>query len=99
MPVISYSAAKDAGKQLSELLQKVDDPIVAALDGRWGAAENPVAEIVVLVEAGDVAALKTHPIKPYSSSPKAIARYRDLAVMAIEAGSDNQSIWIFPATG
>jgi hypothetical protein len=64
-----------------------------------GAAENPVAEIVVLVEAGDVAALKTHPIKPYSSSPKAIARYRDLAVMAIEAGSDNQSIWIFPATG
>jgi hypothetical protein len=87
-----YSAAKDAGKRLSELLEKVDDPIVAALDGRLGGAENPVAEIVALVEAGDMATLKAHLIKPYSSSPKAIARYRDLAVMAIEAGSSNQSI-------
>jgi hypothetical protein len=47
---------------------------------------------VKLAEAGDVAALKTIEIKTYSSSPKAMARYRDLAVMAIEAGGDNRSI-------
>jgi hypothetical protein len=44
-----------------------------------------LAEIVKLVEAGNVAALKAIEIKAYSSSPKAMARYRDLAVMAIEA--------------
>lgn len=44
-----------------------------------------LAEIVKLVEAGDVAALRAIEIKPYSSSPKAMARYRDLAVQAIEA--------------
>jgi hypothetical protein len=44
-----------------------------------------LAEIVRLVEAGDVAALKAVEIKTYSSSPKAIARYRDLAVQALEA--------------
>lgn len=44
-----------------------------------------LAEIVALVEAGNVAALKSFPINPYSSSPKAMARYRDLAVQAIEA--------------
>lgn len=44
-----------------------------------------LAEIVALVEAGDVAALKAFPINPYSSSPKAMARYRDLAIVAIEA--------------
>jgi hypothetical protein len=44
-----------------------------------------LAEIVKMVEAGDVAALKAIEIKPYSSSPKAMARYRDLAVQAIEA--------------
>lgn len=44
-----------------------------------------LAEVVRLVEAGDVAALKAVEIKTYSSSPKAIARYRDLAVQALEA--------------
>jgi hypothetical protein len=44
-----------------------------------------LAEIVALAEAGDIAALKAIEIKSYSSSPKAMARYRDLAVMAIEA--------------
>lgn len=44
-----------------------------------------LAEIVKLVEAGNVAALKALEIKPYSSSPKALDRYRNLAVQAIEA--------------
>lgn len=44
-----------------------------------------LAQLVALVEAGDAAGLKTIEIKPYSSSPKAMVRYRDLAVVAIEA--------------
>lgn len=43
------------------------------------------AEIVALAEAGDIAALKAWEHKPYSSSQKSLARYRDLAVMALEA--------------
>jgi hypothetical protein len=46
-----------------------------------------LAEIVKLVEAGDIAALKAIEIKTYSSSPKAMARYRDLAVTALEIRS------------
>lgn len=44
-----------------------------------------LAEIVALAEAGDVAALKAFSINPYSSSPKALDRYRNLAVAALEA--------------
>lgn len=44
-----------------------------------------LAEIVALVEAGDVAGLKAMVINPVSSSPKAMAKYRDLAVIALEA--------------
>jgi hypothetical protein len=36
-----------------------------------------LTEITKLVEAGDVAGLKAFPIKPYSSSPKAMA---DIAI-------------------
>lgn len=44
-----------------------------------------LAEVVALAEAGDIAALQAFPINPISSSPKAIAKYRDLAVIALEA--------------
>ena len=44
-----------------------------------------LAQIVVLAEAGDIAALQTFEINPVSSSPKAMARYRDLCVIAIAA--------------
>lgn len=43
--------------------------------------------VVAMVKAGDIEGLKAYPINPISSSPKAIARYRDLAVIALEAGS------------
>lgn len=42
-------------------------------------------KIVALVKAGDIKALKAEVINPVSSSPKALARYRDLAVIALEA--------------
>jgi hypothetical protein len=44
-----------------------------------------LAEVVKLAKAGDVKALKAFKVNPISSSPKAIDRYRNLAVMALEA--------------
>ncbi len=44
-----------------------------------------LAQIVALVEEGDIAALLAFEINPVSSSPKAMARYRDLCVIAITA--------------
>ena len=44
-----------------------------------------LAKLVALAEAGDVEGLKAIDINPVSTSPKAMARYRDLAIIAIEA--------------
>ena len=44
-----------------------------------------LAQIVALAEAGDIAALQAFEINPVSSSPTAMARYRDLCVIAITA--------------
>lgn len=43
-----------------------------------------LAEIVALVEGRKIAELKALVINPVSTSPKAMARYRDLAVIALE---------------
>jgi hypothetical protein len=47
-----------------------------------------LARIVALAEAGDIAALQAFEINPVSSSPKAMARYRDLCVIAITARAE-----------
>ncbi|MDZ4093470.1 MAG: hypothetical protein U1D35_01000 [Paracoccaceae bacterium] len=44
-----------------------------------------LAQIVALAEAGNIAGLQAFEINPVSSSPKAMARYRDLCVIAITA--------------
>ena len=44
-----------------------------------------LAQIEALAEAGDIVGLQAFEIKPVSSSPKAMARYRDLCVIAITA--------------
>ena len=44
-----------------------------------------LAQIGALAEAGDIAGLQAFEINPVSSSPKAMARYRDLCVIAITA--------------
>jgi hypothetical protein len=41
--------------------------------------------VVALVKAGDVRKLKAFQINPVSSSPKAIDRYRNVAVTALSA--------------
>jgi hypothetical protein len=38
-----------------------------------------------MAEAGDLKGLRAFAINPISTSPKAIARYRDLAVIALAA--------------
>ena len=44
-----------------------------------------LAQIVTLAEASDIAGLQAFEINPVSSSPKAMARYRDLCLIAITA--------------
>jgi len=46
---------------------------------------NKLAAVVALANAGDLNGLRAFQINPVSSSPKAIARYRDLCIMALEA--------------
>lgn len=44
-----------------------------------------LAKLVALAEAGDIEGLKAIEINPVSTSPKAMARYRDLAIIALVA--------------
>jgi hypothetical protein len=44
-----------------------------------------LAQIVASAEAGNIAGLQAFEINPVSSSPKAMARYRDLCLIAIAA--------------
>jgi hypothetical protein len=46
---------------------------------------NKLASVVELAKAGDLKGLRAFEINPVSSSPKAIGRYRDLCVIALEA--------------
>ena len=46
---------------------------------------NKLATVVDLAKAGDLKGLRAFEINPVSSSPKAITRYRDLCVIALEA--------------
>jgi hypothetical protein len=48
---------------------------------------NKLEGLVALAERGDAEALRAVTINPVSSSPKALARYRDLCLTAIEARS------------
>jgi hypothetical protein len=47
--------------------------------------------LIALAERGDAEALRAVTINPVSSSPKALARYRDLCVTALEARSLKQA--------
>lgn len=46
---------------------------------------NKLADVVALVEAGEIKKLEAFAINPISSSPKAIDKYRNLAVIALKA--------------
>ncbi len=51
----------------------------------YARSRTKLAQIVALAEEGDIAGLQAFEINPVSSSPKAMARYRDLCVIAITA--------------
>jgi hypothetical protein len=46
---------------------------------------NKLASVIERAKAGDLKGLRAFEINPVSSSPKAIARYRDLCIIALEA--------------
>jgi hypothetical protein len=46
---------------------------------------NKLQNVIDLAKAGDLKGLRAFEINPVSSSPKAIARYRDLCVIALDA--------------
>ena len=48
---------------------------------------NKLEGLIALAERGDAKALRAVTINPVSSSPKALARYRDICITAIEARS------------
>lgn len=88
----SGAAKKGAGRPLGKRAQAEADARAGKLPAApdfSAATHKPyrkrLAETVALVDAGDIAALEAMEIKTYSSSPKAIARYRDLAVLALKA--------------
>lgn len=84
----AVSARKASGRAASALEAAQRGELPAAPDFSAETHKRfrgKLAQLVALAEAGDAAGLKAVEIKPYSSSPKAMARYRDLALVAIEA--------------
>lgn len=87
-------AEKPGGKRAAilEAAQRGELPAApdfsAATHARF---RKKLGEIVALIEGGDIAALKAIEINPISSSPKAMAKYRDLAVIALEARSQKEA--------
>lgn len=69
-----------ARAEKGELPEKPD--FSAETHKRW---RPKLDEVVALAEAGNIEGLKAYAIKPISTSPKAIDRYRNLAVIALEA--------------
>lgn len=81
-------AAKKPGKRAAALASAAAGEIPAPPDfsaPTHARFRGKLADLVALVDARDVKALKAFKINPISSSPKALDRYRNLAVAAIEA--------------
>lgn len=81
-------AAKPAGKRAAilEAAQRGELPPVPDFSAPTHARfRKKLDEVVEMAKAGDLKGLKAFHINPVSTSPKAIARYRDLAVIALEA--------------
>lgn len=79
-PKLGKRAALEADARAGKLPAPPD--FTAATHERF---RPKLAEVVKLAKAGDLKGLKAIEIKPVSTSPKAIARYRDLCVLALEA--------------
>ena len=81
-------AAKEPGKRAAILAAAEAGTLPAAPDFSAETHKRfraKLAQVVTAAEAGDLEALRAFDINPVSSSPKAILKYRDLAVIALEA--------------
>jgi hypothetical protein len=86
----SWQSGPKAGKRKAIIEQAQAGTLPAAPDfskPTHARFRTKLAKLVALAEAGDVEGLKAIEINPVSTSPKAMARYRDLAIMAIGARS------------
>ena len=92
-PVAAVNAASwPAGPQTGKRKAIIDQTQAGALPAAPDLSKPTHARfrakltrLVALAEAGDVEGLKAIEINPVSTSPKAMARYRDLAIVAIQA--------------
>jgi hypothetical protein len=88
VPAAKATEQKPAGKRAEILAAaqagKLPEPpdFSAATHTRF---RKKLEEVIALAKAGDLKGLKAYAINPISSSPKAIDRYRNLAVIALEA--------------
>lgn len=79
MPLGKWAALEDAAK-------RGEVPAAPDFSARTHARfRKKLDELKVLVQAGDLKGLKTFHINPISSSPKALDKFRNLAVIALEA--------------
>lgn len=91
-PTVPVAAAKPRKRANSEALEAsaragalpAPPDFSAATHSRF---RTKLARLTDLVAAGDIAGVRAFEINPVSSSFKAMARYRDLCVIALEARS------------
>ncbi|MGI0528015.1 hypothetical protein [Rhizobium giardinii] len=88
-PKAAKAAAPEKHGKRAEILASAEAGILPAKPDFSAATHarfrKRLDKIAALVEKGDVKALKAFPINPISSSPKAMDKYRNLAVIALEA--------------
>ena len=84
----AVAAAKPVGKR-AEAMENAAKGILPAAPDFSANTHKPfrkkLADLVAMVEASDIKGLKAYTINPVSSSPKALDKFRNLAVMALEA--------------
>ena len=79
-PGVQVQFGKRAGDHTSDAVMQMERSVAAEQ------LHSVSVEIDrALAKAGDLKGLRAFEINPVSSSPKAIARYRDLCVIALEA--------------
>ncbi|MCX5513375.1 hypothetical protein C3941_00135 [Kaistia algarum] len=84
-PAKAPNAASGGRRAAAEAAQRGELPTPPDFTAETHKRFRPkLARLVEMAKAGDIAALRAEPINPVSSSPKAMERYRDLAVTALE---------------
>lgn len=80
----AHGLSKRAARQAAAEAGKLPRPpsFRAKTHARW---RPMLAEVVALAKAGGIDALRSYKIPDYSTSPRAIRRYRDLALVALSA--------------